>query len=76
MGKPFRRLKYGQPESHRGSDRIGHGEAVSMITDLLIPDGERRDLRRHVDNHVRYAVKQGTLGVSRAGLFRFDEIAA
>jgi hypothetical protein len=76
MGKPYSRLKYDPPENYRANGMIGHGEAVSMITDLLVPDGERRDLRRQVDNHVRYAVKSGTLGKSRAGLFRFDEIAA
>ena len=76
MGRPYKRLKYDPPENYKANGMIGHGEAVSMITDLLTPDGERRDLRRRVDNHVRYAVKQETLGVSRAGLFRFDEIAA
>ena len=55
---------------------IGHGEAVSMITDLLTPDGERRDLRRRVDNHVRYAIKQRTLEASPAGLLKFGQIAA
>jgi hypothetical protein len=33
-------------------------------------------MRRQVDNHVRYAVKNGTFGKSRAGIFRFNEIAA
>ena len=76
MGKPYKRLKYDPPENYRANGMIGHGEAVSMITDLLVPCGERRDMRRQVDNHVRYAVKNGTFGKSRAGIFRFDEIAA
>ena len=76
MGKPYKRLKYDPPENYRANGMIGHGEAVSMITDLLVPDGERRDMRRQVDNHVRYAVKNGTFGKSRAGIFRFNEIAA
>ena len=41
MGKPYKRLKYDPPENYRANGMIGHGEAVSMITDLLIPDGER-----------------------------------
>ena len=76
MGRPYTRLKYDPPEKYRANGMIGHGEAVSMITDLLTPDGERWDLRRRVDNHVRYAVKQGTLGISPAGHLQFSEIAA
>ena len=76
MGRPYTRLKYKPPEKYKPNSLIGYGEAVSMITDLLVPDGERRDMRRQVDNHVRYAVKNGTFGKSRAGIFRFDEIAA
>ena len=76
MGKPFRRLKYGQPESHRGSDRIGHGEAVSMITDLLTSDDKRWDLRRRVDNQVRYAGRTGKLSIVSSGTYQFGEIAA
>ena len=76
MGRPYTRLKYEPPEKYKPNGLIGHGEAVSMITDLLVPCGERRDMRRQVDNHVRYAVKNGTFGKSRAGIFRFDEIAA
>ena len=76
MGKPYKRLKYDPPENYRANGMIGHGEAVSMITDLLTPDGERRDLRRRVDNHVRYAIKQRTLEVSPAGHLKFSEIAA
>ena len=75
MGKPYKRLKYDPPENYRANGMIGHGEAVSMITDLLTPDGERRDLRRRVDNHVRYAIKQRTLEVSPAGHLKFSEIA-
>ena len=56
MGKPYKRLKYDPPENYKANDMIGRGEAVSMITDLLTPDGERRDLRRRVDNHVRLSV--------------------
>ena len=76
MGRPYTRLKYEPPEKYKPNGLIGHGEAVSMITDLLVPCGERRDMRRQVDNHVRYAVKNGTFGKSRAGIFRFNEIAA
>ena len=76
MGKPYRRLKYDPPENYGPGDMIGRGEAVSMITDLLTPDGERRDLRRRVDNHVRYAIKQRTLEASPAGHLKFGEIAA
>ena len=76
MGKPYKRLKYDPPENYRANGMIGHGEAVSMITDLLTPDGERRDLRRRVDNHVRYAIKQRTLEASPAGHLKFGEIAA
>ena len=61
MGKPYKRLKYDPPENYRANGMIGHGEAVSMITDLLTLDGERWDRRRRVDNHVRYAVKKGSL---------------
>ena len=56
MGRPYTRLKYKPPEKYKSNGLIGHGEAVSMITDLLTPDGERWDVRRRVDNHVRYAV--------------------
>ena len=38
MGKPYKRLKYDPPENYRANGMIGHGEAVSMITDLLTPD--------------------------------------
>ena len=76
MGKPYKRLKYDPPENYRANGMIGHGEAVSMISDLLTPDGERRDLRRRVDNHVRYAIKQRTLEASPAGLLKFGQIAA
>ena len=76
MGKPYRRLKYDPPENYGHDDMIEHGKAVSMITDLLVRDGERWNLRRHVDNHVRYAVKQGTLATSPAGLLKFSQIAA
>ena len=76
MGKPYRRLKYDPPENYGHDDMIGHGEAVSMITDLLVWDGERWNLRRRVDNHVRYAVKQGFLATSPAGLLKFSQIAA
>jgi len=76
MGKPYKRLKYDPPENYRANGMIGHGEAVSMITDLLTADGERRDLRRRVDNHVRYAIKQRALEASPAGHLKFSEIAA
>ena len=76
MGKPYKRLKYDLPENYKANDMIGRGKAVSMITDLLTPDGERRDLRRRVDNHVRYAIKQRALEASPAGHLKFSEIAA
>ena len=76
MGEPYKRLKYDPPEMYRADNMIGYGEAVSMITDLLVPDGERRDMRRDVDNHVRYAVKQGSLETSAAGPLKFGQIAA
>jgi len=55
---------------------IGHGEAVSMITDLLVRDGQRWDRRRRVDNNIRYAVKKGSLAITSAGHFEFGQIAA
>jgi len=76
MGKPYRRLKYDPPENYGHDDMIGHGEAVSMIADLLTPDRERRDRRHRVDNNVRYAIKQRTLEASPAGHLKFGEIAA
>ena len=76
MGKPYKRLKYDPPENYRANGMIGHGEAVSMITDLLTSDEGRRDLRRRVDNHVRYAIKQRTLEASPEGHLKFSEIAA
>ena len=72
MGKPYSRLKYDPPENYRANGMIGYGEAVSMITDLLTSDEGRRDLRRRVDNHVRYAIKQRTLEASPAGLLKFS----
>ncbi len=76
MGKPYKRLKYDPPENYRANGMIGHGEAVSMVTDLLTTVGERWDVRRRVDNHVRYAIKQRTLEASPAGLLKFGQIAA
>ena len=76
MGKPYRRLKYDPPEKYAHDDMIEHGEAVSMITDVLAQDGERWDRRRQVDNHVRYAVKRGFLATTPAGHFEFGKIAA
>ena len=76
MGKPYKRLKYDPPEKYGADDMIGHGEAVSMVTDLLTTVGERWDVRRRVDNHVRYAIKQRTLEASPAGLLKFGQIAA
>ena len=76
MGKPYRRLKYDPPENYGPGDMIGRGEAVSMITDLLTTVGERWDVRRRVDNHLRYAVKQGSLVTTSAGFFNFGQMAA
>ena len=42
MGRPYTRLKYDLPENYKVNDMIGRGEAVSMVTDLLTTDGERR----------------------------------
>jgi len=39
MGRPYTRLKYQPPEKYKSNGLIGYGEAVSMITDLLVPDG-------------------------------------
>ena len=41
MSKAFRRLNYDPPEKFGGDARIGHGEAVSMITDLLVQTQKR-----------------------------------
>jgi hypothetical protein len=76
MGKPYKRLKYDPPENYGPDDMIGYGKVVSMITDLRVPDGERRDRRRDVDNHVRYAAEQGSLEISATGLIKFGQIAA
>mgnify|MGYP001192322142 CR=1 FL=1 len=77
MRKPFTRIKYKSPEKFAENDLIGHGEATSMITDLMtaVPDKERWDRRRLVDNHIRYAIRTGKLLTVSRGTFRFGEIA-
>jgi hypothetical protein len=76
MGKRIGRLTYSPPEKFGADDRIGHGEVASMITDLLDFSGERYFLRRRIDNHLRYAVKQKRLSRSLAGTYLFAEVAA
>ena len=71
MGKPYKRLKYDLPEKYGHDGLIGHGEAVSMITDLIVGDEERWDMRRRVDNHIRYAIKQGSLEISSERHLKF-----
>ena len=77
MGKPFTRIKYKPPEKFAENNLIGHGDATSMITDLLtvVPNGKRWDRRRRVDNHIRYAIRTGKLLTGSRGTFRFGEIA-
>ena len=75
MSSPFKRIKYQPPEQYQDHDRIGYGESVSMITDLLSLRHKRGELRRKVDNHVRYALKKGALRTSYPGGFTFSEIA-
>lgn len=77
MGNRFYRLRYSPPETFGEDDRIGHGEAVSMITDLLVSSEERYFLRRNVDNHLRYAVKKrGGLSRNSDGTYQFAVVAA
>ena len=76
MGKRISRLAYHPPEKFGADDRIGHGEAVSMITDLLDFSEERHFLRRRIDNHLRYAVAQKRLLKCLDGTYQFDEVAA
>ena len=76
MGKPYTRITYKPPESFKVNEVITHGEATSMITDLLVPTRKRWEQRRHVDNHIRYAVKIGGLSTVSNGTYQFGEIAA
>ncbi len=76
MSKAFRRLNYDPPEKFGGDARIGHGEAVSMITDLLVQTQKRCFLRRCVDNNVRYALKIRKLSKAPDGTYRFSQVAA
>ena len=75
MSSPFKRIKYQPPERYQDHDRIGYGESVSMITDLISSSNNRGELRRKVDNHVRYALKKGVLRTSYPGGFTFSKIA-
>ena len=76
MGKPYKRIKFKPPERFKENEVTGHGEAASMITDLLVPRRERWEQRRLVDNHIRYAVKIGGLSPVSNGTYQFGEIAA
>jgi len=76
MGKRIGRLTYSPPEKFGEDDRIGHGEAVSMITDLQVYSEERHDLRRRIDNHLRYAVAQKRLSRSLDKTYQFAAVAA
>ena len=71
MGKRFTRIRYGPPEKYSDEDRIGYGEAVSMITDLLRPTYSRRQ----IENHVRYATRTEKLTRAADGTFKFGDIA-
>ena len=71
MGKRFTRIRYGPPEKYSDEDRIGYGEAVSMITDLLGPTYSRRQ----IENHVRYATRTEKLTRATDGSFKFSDIA-
>ena len=75
MSSPFKRIKYQPPERYQDHDRIGYGESVSMIADLINSSNNRGELRRKVDNHVRYALKKGVLRTSYPGGFTFSAIA-
>ena len=76
MGKPFNRLSYEPPEALRPDDWIGLGEAISMITDLLILNQKREFIRRRVDNNVRYAIKKGRLSLLHTRHLNFGHLAA
>ena len=76
MGNRFSRLEYNPPETFGEGDRIGHGEVVSMITDLLVSSEDRYFLRRRVDNHLRYAVKNKGLLGNPDGTHQFAVVAA
>ena len=76
MGNRFYRLKYSPPETFGEDDRIRHGEAVSMITDLLVSSKDRYLLRRRIDNHLRYAVAQKRLSRSLDETYQFADVAA
>jgi len=69
MGKRISRLAYHPPEKFGADDRNGHGEAVSMITDLLDFSEERHFLRRYqFDEVAAWAVKryrEGNPGILR-----------
>ncbi len=71
MGRPYTRLKYEPPEKYKPNGLIGHGEAVSMITDLLGPTYSRRN----IENHVRYATRTEKLTRATDGSFKFSDIA-
>ena len=76
MGKPFNRLSYEPPEAFCPDDWIELGEAISMITDLLVLNEKREFIRRRVDNDVRYAIKKGRLSLIQTRHLNFGHLAA
>ena len=76
MGKPFNRLSYEPSEAFCPDDWIGLGEAISMITDLLVLNEKREFIRRRVDNDVRYAIKKGRLSLVHTRHLNFGHLAA
>jgi len=76
MDRAFRQLKYDPPEKFGDDARIGHGEAVSMITDLLVQTQKHCFLHRRVDNNVRYALKIRKLSRAPDKTYQFSQIAS
>lgn len=76
MGKPFNLLSYEPPEAFCPDDLIALGEAISMITDLLVLNEKRQFIRRRVDNDVRYAIKKGRLSLLHTRHLNFGHVAA
>ena len=76
MGKPFVHLKYKPPEAYHPDELIPKGEAISMITDLLVPDDDRNKQRRKVKDNLGYAIKSGNLFKTGEGALYFNDVAA
>jgi hypothetical protein len=76
MGKPFERLKYKPPEAYRADGLIQKGEAISIIADLLVPEGDRNKQRRKVKDNLGYAIKTGKLFQSVEGALYFNDVTA